>query len=174
MTSHRIVKIITGFRGTTGLGPDCAPVVVLIVVLVVLAIFRSPPRREPVYAGRTITAWLDGGYEPAAMALQDVGPSAIPWVFQNLRREHPTWSGRPAYLELRRHVPALFIRIFPVPKATGFDALRAANLLIGMGPPVIPALKDGLKDRNPAVRAACGMALNNLAPKTAVGPQQPL
>src|SRR5262249_32600386 len=109
--------------------------------------------------------------EPAAMALQELGPPAIPWVFRNLRREHPTWSRSPVYVELRRHIPALFIRIFPAPKATGFDEWRAANLLMGMGPPAIPELKAGLKDRNAAVRAACGMAMNNLAPKAGAGGQ---
>lgn len=145
---------------------------VLLATVTLLTLFKSRSTLEPVYAGRSVTEWLDGGYEPAAMALQELGPSAVPWIFKNLRREHPGWAGCKAYVELHQHTPALLLTFFPVPKATGFDELRAANLLIGMGPPVVPALKAGLKDRNPAVKSACKLALANLSPKTAVAQPQ--
>jgi HEAT repeat protein len=127
---------------------------------------------EPVYAGKRITEWLDGGYEPAAMALQEIGLPAVPWVFQTLRRDHPRWDYEGAYAKVRQSFPAPFVDMLPLPKTTGFDELRAANLLIGIGPPVLPALRAGLKDSNPAVRTACLMALGTLEPKRAAGQQQ--
>jgi len=163
-----------GFVRKLSVATPIITLVALLAAATTLATFCNSSPREPGYAGKTISEWLDGGYEPAAMALQEVGPPAIPWVFRNLRREHAVWSKKGAYLKLQCHVPARFWRMFPTPKRTGFDELRAANLLIGLGPSAVPALRAGLKDSNPAVRTACAMALSNLAPKPAGEPRPAL
>jgi len=137
-----------------------------------LLVFARPQAREPVYAGRPITEWLEGGYEPAALALEEVGPPALPWVFRKLRHEHPRWDYWKPYLKLRSVVPRPLHHLLPSPRLTGFDQERAANLLIGMGPAALPAMRAGLQDRNPTVRATCQLALAAVQPKTA-GVAQP-
>jgi hypothetical protein len=132
----------------------------------------SSPSPEPVYAGKTITEWLNGGYEPAALALQEIGPSSVPWIFRALRNDRPTINYGAGYAKIRQHLPSCLVRMFPYPRTSKFDELRAANLLIGMGPPVRPALRAGLADSNPAVRSACWMALNGFEPKKATVPQR--
>lgn len=131
-----------------------------------VALFAWPHPREPVYAGRPITAWLEGGYEPAAMALEEIGPAALPWIFRELRHEHPRWNYWKPYRRIRQAMPRPLGNILPSARLTGFDEERAANLLIGMGPPALPALRAGLHDSNPTVRAACLLALKGLKPKT--------
>jgi len=147
--------------------------VFLLAGLLSFSILVWPRAREPVYGGKPITEWLEGGYEPAAMALEEVGPSALPWVFRKLRHEHPRWDYWKPYVKLRQAVPRPFTHLLPSPRLTGFDEERAANLLIGMGPSALPALRQGLQDGNPTVRAACQMALAAVQPKTASVTQPP-
>ena len=148
---------------------DPLRLIYLVSVLALVLVFLAWPRsREPVYAGRPITAWLDGGYEPAAMALEEIGPAAVPWLFQKLRRDNPRWDYSRAYRHLRERVPGPLRNVLPQPRVSGFDAERAANLLVGLGPPVLPALKAGLKDKNPAVRTACASALKAVSSTTAI------
>jgi hypothetical protein len=170
MTSEQ--RITSGLRAIERMRTCYAPAVVTLVVVAAFVMFRSSPAREPVYAGKTITEWLDGGYEPAAMVLEELGPSAVPWVFRALRHEHPSFDWLDAYAKIQRYAPTLLVSALPHPRATGFDELRAANLLIGMGPPVLPVLRAGLQDGNPAVRTACTMALTTLEPKRAAAPQR--
>ena len=165
-------RIISGLRAFGRIRTCYVPGVAALPVIILLAMYRSPSAREPVYAGKTITQWLDDGYEPAAMALEEFGPSAVPWIFRTLRHDHPSFDYVAAFTTLRLHVPALLVSMLPRQLHTGFDELRAANLLIGMGPPVMPALRTGLRDSNPAVRTACQMALSALQPKRAAARQQ--
>jgi hypothetical protein len=165
-------RFTTRFRAIRSVRTCHGPGVALLALVSLFALFGSPPARQPVYAGKTITEWLDGGYEPAAMALEELGPSAVPWVFRALRRDHPSIDYQAAYAKICRCAPARIVPVFPRPRATGFDELRAANLLIGMGPPVLPALRAGRRDGNAAVRAACNMALSTLEPKGAAARQQ--
>jgi hypothetical protein len=165
-------KIISALRAFARIRPGYGPGAAVLTGIILLVIYRSPSAPEPVYAGKTITQWLDDGYEPAAMALEELGPSAVPWVFRTLRRDHPSFNYVAGYRALRRYAPAPLVAMLPRQKSTGLDELRAANLLIGMGPPVRPVLTAGLRDSNPAVRKACFMALSTLEPKRAAAPQR--
>jgi hypothetical protein len=136
-----------------------AKIVFLVVGAFSIIFFARPKAPEPIYAGKPVTQWLEDGYEPAAMALEEIGPTALPWVFRKLRHEHPRWDYWTPYLKLRQAISRPFNHLLPSPRLTGFDEERAANLLIGMGPPVLPALRAGLDDSNPTVRAACRLAL---------------
>jgi hypothetical protein len=142
--------------------------------ILALTVFACPPASEPVYAGKRITEWLDGGYEPAALALQEVGTPGLPWLFQKLRREHSRCDYWPLYCKLHRRLPAPVVNLLPRPRLIGFDEVRAANLLMGMGPPAFPAVRAGLEDGNPAVRAACKLAFDATAPRRAIARRPPL
>jgi hypothetical protein len=165
-------RIISGWRAFGRMRTCCASGGAALTVIILLVMYRSPPAPEPVYAGKTVTQWLDGGYEPAAMALEELGPSAVPWVFKTLRRDQPSFDYVAAFTTIRRYAPTLLVSMLPRQRPTGFDELRAANLLIGMGPPVLPALTAGLQDSNAAVRTACQMALRALGPKRGGAPQR--
>ena len=40
----------------------------------IIASFGFSRSNQPVYAGKPLSDWLDAGYEPATMALQEIGP----------------------------------------------------------------------------------------------------
>jgi len=138
----------------------------------IIASFGFSRSHQPVYAGKPLSDWLDAGYEPATMALQEIGPQAVPWIFARLRRDHPGWEI--VYAKARRTLPDALVHVLPPAKVTEFDEFRAANLLVSMGPPVLPALREGLQDPNPAVGTACEMALREMELKIAgVPPRLP-
>jgi HEAT repeat protein len=115
---------------------------------------------EPIYAGRLLSEWLDCGYEQAALALEQTGPSAAPVIFSKLRREHPKYGFRAKYRKLWRQAPQMIRGMMPAPKPASFDELRACSALLEIGPGVIPALAKGLQDANPGVRLASAWTLS--------------
>src|SRR4029077_2844949 len=56
-------------------------------------------------------------------------------------------------------IPPAFRKIFPKPKATNFDEMRACSALLEIGPRAVPLLSSQLENPNPAVREACTHAL---------------
>src|SRR5579862_2573371 len=56
----------------------------LLVGLVWLIHALSSSREEPVYAGKTADQWLNAGYEDASLALQQIGPPAVPFILGKL------------------------------------------------------------------------------------------
>ena len=131
----------------------------LVFLLVVVGSSRARRDAEPVYAGRPVGEWLDCGYEQAAMALHETGPSAAPVIFSKLRREHPQYGLRAQYRKLWCKAPRAIRPALPAPKVASFDDARACSELLEIGPLVIPALAAGLKDVNPGVRLASAWAL---------------
>ncbi len=121
----------------------------------------TPQTNEPVYGGKTVGQWLDGGYEQASLALQEIGPSAAPYVLAKLRREDPRRGSLRRYHDLWDKIPSALHGLFPKPRAANFDELRACSALLELGPQVIPRLSAGLKDHNPAVREASAHALGS-------------
>jgi len=132
----------------------------LLLLAVSFGVAGAPP--EPVYGGRPVGDWLDCGYEQAAMALHETGPSAAIVVFSKLRREHPEHGLWAKYRKLWCHTPRLIRHILPAPRIASFDDERACSALLEIGPSVIPNLVTGLKDANPAVRATSAWALGCL------------
>ena len=130
--------------------------------VVVLWTALQVPSREPTYGGRPLSAWLDAGTEPAAMAVHELGPPAIPWILRKLRWEHPRWGRWESYQHFWRRVPRFARRILPKPRIAAFDDTRAAMLLLEIGPMARPQLIAALKDSNPAVRLACAKTLGTL------------
>lgn len=118
--------------------------------------------REPVYAGRPLGQWLDCGYEPAALALAETGPSAAPVIFAKLRHEHPEYGWWSKYQRIWCKAPEIIRCRLPTPKPASFDEARACSELLEIGANVIPALAKGLRDSNPAVRIASASALATL------------
>ena len=114
---------------------------------------------RPVYAGKNVGQWLDAGYEDAALALQEIGPPAVPYIFAKLSREDPQFGSARFYREIWTKCPAFARASLPKPKATNFDAWRACSALLEIGPTAIPSVAVGLQSRNPGVRKASAHAL---------------
>ena len=131
----------------------------LIIGVVGFALCSHFAPREPQYQGKSLTQWLDGGYEDAAVALREIGPAAVPTIFEKLRREHPRWGRRQQYRNIWVKIPAVLQRCFPRPRTAAFDEYRACNVFLDLGPQTIPALVRGLDDRNPGVKLTSAWAL---------------
>jgi hypothetical protein len=139
----------------------------VIAVLVLLGlssieIVLVPQAREPVYAGKTVSHWLDAGYEDASMAVQEIGPAAVPFVLAKLAREDPRYGSSRRYRQIWRMLPRGLRDIVPKPNAANFDELRACSTLLELGPPIVPFLTNGLAHHNTAVRKTCARALGYL------------
>ena len=113
----------------------------------------------PVYAGKNVGQWLDAGYEDAALALQEIGPPAIPYIFAKLSREDPQFGSARFYREIWTKCPTFARASLPKPKATNFDGWRACSALLEIGPTGIPSVAVGLQSKNPGVRKASAHAL---------------
>src|SRR5208337_4666292 len=94
--------------------------IVLLLGAACLAVVKQMPP-EPLYEGRPLSAWMDGGSEPAALALHHLGREAIPFLLAKVRWEHPRWGYRRRYDVLWQRVPASLQGIVPRPKAAAFD-----------------------------------------------------
>jgi hypothetical protein len=137
----------------------CAVGLVTLCLAASVAVIFSPRSAEPVYAGRPVSEWLDGGYEQISMALHETGPAAATCVFFKLRQEHPTYGRWAMYRKIWTRAPGIIRRFLPKPKSCNFDDARACSALLDIGPSVIPALAVALKDPNPAVKIASAWAL---------------
>lgn len=125
--------------------------------------FVASSAREPSYGGKSISQWLDGGYEDAAMALQQIGPAAGPYVLAKLAREDGRYGTSVAYGRFWTKLPMRLRGIFPKARTGNFSDLRATSALLELGPPIKPLLRSHLADGNPAVRIACARTLGILA-----------
>jgi HEAT repeat protein len=111
------------------------------------------------YAGKRVSQWLDAGYEDAAMALQEIGPAAEPYILARVAREDSRYGTLRRYQALWIKLPAFVRAAVPRPQVGNFDELRACSALLEVGSRVIPPLSIRLNDKNPAVRIACARAL---------------
>ena len=82
---------------------------------------------EPVYGGKPVSQWLEGGYEQASLALQEIGPPAAPYVLAKLSREDPRHGSSRKYQRLWCKIPLAFRNILPKLSAGNFDELRACE-----------------------------------------------
>lgn len=117
---------------------------------------------EPSYAGKSASQWLDAGYEDCAMALQEMGPGAGPYILAKLAQEDSRYGTSLVYRRIRTKLPPAIRGMIPKPKAANFSEQRATSTLLELGPPIAPLLVSRLKDRNPAVRSTCARALGEL------------
>jgi HEAT repeat protein len=118
--------------------------------------------REPVYAGKKISQWLEAGYEDAAAALQTIGPAAGPYILTRLASEDSRYGTARMYRCLWTELPTALRSIVPKPKTGNFDELRASSMLLELGPSITPLLSSRLTDHNAAVRIACARTLGCL------------
>jgi len=102
---------------------------------------------------------VGGWLRTSSLALQEIGPSAAPYVLGKLSREDPRYGSLRKYQALWRKAPPPLKSILPKPRAGNFDELRACSALLELGPRVIPFLSAGLRDANPAVREVSAHAL---------------
>src|SRR5258708_2284707 len=94
----------------------------------------AAPTSEPLYAGKPVSEWLEGGYEQASLALQEIGSSAAPYVLAKLSREDPHNGSLWKYQALWRKAPPPLKSILPKPRTGNFDELRACSALLELGP----------------------------------------
>src|SRR5437879_5863062 len=76
---------------------------------------------EPVYGGKPVSQWLEGGYEQASLALQEIGPPAARYVLAKLSHEDPRYGSARKYQHLWRKTPLAFRNILPKPSTGNFD-----------------------------------------------------
>jgi hypothetical protein len=117
---------------------------------------------EPVYAGKTVSEWLEAGNEDATMALHEIGPPAAPYILAKLRREDPQHGSFQRYHDFWQNTHSALRRFLPKPKPANFDELRACGALLELGPLTVPMLTTGLHDSNPVVREVSAHALGSL------------
>jgi hypothetical protein len=125
--------------------------------LLLLGIFTGlwaaiPRAAEPVYAGKTVSAWLDAGFEDTSMGLHEIGPPAVPFIMAKLAREDPQYGSSRRYRGLWKKTLPTLRWILPKPITSNFDELRACSSLLAIGPRIIPLLADRLESANPIVR----------------------
>jgi hypothetical protein len=120
------------------------------------------PASEPSYAGKTVSQWLEAGYEDSALALQEIGPAAGPYVLAKLAREDEHYGNGRWYRRIWVKLPAILHTVIPKPAPANFDELRACSALLEIGPGITPCLARHLQDSNPAVRNVCACAIGLL------------
>jgi hypothetical protein len=117
---------------------------------------------EPVYAGKTISEWLNAGHEDACQAVHEIGPPALQFIMDKLAREDSQFGSNSPYFKIWRGMPAAIRRVLPRPGATNFDEDRACNTLLELGPAVIVDLTKTLTNPNRAVRQVSARVLGVL------------
>ncbi|HLH52294.1 MAG TPA: HEAT repeat domain-containing protein [Verrucomicrobiae bacterium] len=131
----------------------------------------QPESVEPMYAGKTVGQWLDAGYEDCAMAIQQIGAPAAPYVLAKVAREDPRYGTSAAYQNFRARIPTRLRPILPQGKTANFSEFRATSILLELGSPITPLLSRHLSDPNPAVRITCVRTLGILRNRGANGRQ---
>ena len=138
-----------------------AAALVVVIAAAAPSVLLNRRAAEPVYAGLTLSAWLEDGVEPASVALREIGAPAVPYLLARLRREDPNYGSYQSYRKFWDRVPGILRPMLPKPKSGSFDQARTCNLLLAIGPQAFPAMLRGLSDANPSVRAACAWALGS-------------
>jgi HEAT repeats len=137
----------------------------IIMVVLILAIFAgigwqlirdpSPVTQEPVYKGKTVSAWLRdlevGNGPECYTALEEIGLPAVPFIYRKLEQHDSPWGNR--WRDLWSKSPPAIQMFLPKPKWTRFNANRARialdfSLERTNASPILNWLKDG----NPAIR----------------------
>ena len=121
----------------------------------VILVVQWRSRREPVYQGKTVTAWARdlNGPDPqarsnAGVALHAMGTAAVPFLVQSLNRRDPIF--KQPFISLAPKLP-LWFRRFVVQRLKPFAAINdrfmAVNALsaLGTNAPVVP-LVNALRD----------------------------
>ncbi len=121
-------------------------------------ISSSKAEPDPVFEGKSVSQWLDAGFEDSSRALHELGPAAIDAIFVKLNAEHPRYGRQARYGQLWAKLPWLHRRL-PRPKVCAFDEWRACNALVAIGPRAIPRLTKALSDQSFLVRSTSAQAL---------------
>gem|GEM_PF-5186475 len=127
---------------------------------------------EPVYQGRTISAWQDdwASLKPRGWpeAVQHIGTNAIPYAVRNLARNDSVT--RSSYSKLQSKLPAFLNRFFPAPKPL-MKAAYLANVFYYVGsnsmPQAISSATALLKHHSPTVRQGAALAIGSLRKRSA-------
>jgi len=131
--------------------------VVLIVVVSCLYLAASP-QQEPMYGGKTVTQWLDAGYEDCSMALHEIGPPALPFILTTFGRVETSVSLGRLRSGAWKTIPNLK-SFFPHVPVHNLDEDRVCSLVLELGPRTIPMLAQELDNRHANVRAVSARAL---------------
>ncbi|HTL17789.1 MAG TPA: HEAT repeat domain-containing protein [Patescibacteria group bacterium] len=130
----------------------------IVLLAVVSCLYLAASRQqEPMYGGKTVTQWLDAGYEDCSMALHEIGPPALPFILTTFgRAETPRMFGPLAGAWKR--FPGLRSFFPHIPKHN-LDEDRVCSLVLELGPRTISTLAHELENRHANVRAVSARAL---------------
>jgi hypothetical protein len=132
--------------------------IALIVVVSCLYVAASR-QQEPIYGGKTVTHWLDAGYEDCSMAFHEIGPPALPFILTAFGRAETSRAVRPLPPAAWKRIPGLK-RLFPHIPEHNLDEDRVCSLALELGPRTIPMLAHELENRHANVRAVSASALS--------------
>jgi HEAT repeats len=138
---------------------------------VVLMVMLRPD--EPVYNGKPLSFWVDrvrksgADQAQARQAIRQVGPTAIPFILQQIRHQDPldqkvyraVWSKLPGYVQRRLPKP------LPEPLDAGRFKHQVASILSSLGQPALPRLRTALRVGNSDVRFVTVLAIGSIGPK---------
>src|SRR5678809_184905 len=130
----------------------------IVLLAAVFGIYMAASRpKEPLHAGKTVTQWLDAGYEDCSMALYEIGPPALPFILTTFgRAETPRMFG--PFAGACKRFPGLR-SFFPHLPEHNLDEDRVCSLLLELGPRTIPMLAHELENRHANVRAISARTL---------------
>jgi hypothetical protein len=131
----------------------------IVLLAAVFGIYMAASRpKEPLHAGKTVTQWLDAGYEDCSMALYEIGPPALPFILTTFgRAETPRMFG--PFAGACKRFPGLR-SFFPHLPEHNLDEDRVCSLLLELGPRTIPMLAHELENRHANVRAISARTLS--------------
>src|SRR5260221_4863233 len=109
-----------------------------LVAALVLLTPRCTRKSEPVYAGKTVTEWLNAGQEDVCQAVHEIGLPALPYILDKLATADPRFGANSSYFRDWTRIPATVRRVLPRPGATNFDEDHACSAILELGPSVIP------------------------------------
>jgi hypothetical protein len=131
-------------------------IVIILLGMTSILCLTSSRGREPLYGSKTVTQWLDAGYEDCATALQEIGPPALPFILTSFgRTEQPA-----AFVPGWTRISSAFRNLFQKAPACNLDENRVCSLTLELGPRTIPMLAQELENRHANVRAVSARSLS--------------
>jgi hypothetical protein len=151
------------------------PTFYIVVTGLVLLFGVMAIRHEPTYEGKTVSEWVwqyawanqQGFHEPPTVAMQHIGPRAVPLLVTELQRQNLDQDGHSRKFHMWLATPDWIHRLIrwrePADLGDAYKLREAAAMTLGslgaQARPAIPALQSAVKDSTPHVRLQAAYAL---------------